>query len=498
MIYPALSDTCIDHIYTNTAELCSKAISRTVGFSDHNVIAMVRITKVPKARPRILLQRSYKSFSEIAFIKDIKNVKWDDVLNSKDVNMALQYFSSLLFPIIDRHAPLKKFSVRSTFSPWLDNDIKTLLMKRDDLKRTAVRSGDPSDWIKYRAVRNMVTKHNRQKKKNYYQNKINGIKNDSKKLWNTFKSILGKGHNKPSFIESDGKFITKPQEIANYFNDYFSDKIDKIRKTMMTIAVDQSDNLIRDSILKEKKCNFSFQPVAREEVNRMLLLVKNDKQSGLDNLESKLVLIIADYITAPVSHIFNLSLQEGVFPQEWKTAKIIPIAKDSRSSFCGTNSRPISILPVLSKILEKIAFKQIQNYFCTNQLDSEFQHAYKKNHSTCTALVQMTDDWLRQIDDKNIVGAVLLDFSAAFDVIDHELLLGKLFTYGFGNNAIKWVRSYLSDRSQCVFFNGALSGLKSVVCGLPQGSCLGPLLFSVFTNDLPLALNKASHLHVRG
>jgi hypothetical protein len=127
-----------------------------------------------------------------------------------------------------------------------------------------------------------------------------------------------------------------------------------------------------------------------------------------------------------------------------------------------------------------------------NKLTTEVQHAYREGHSTSTALTQITDDWLREIDDKKIVGALLLDFSAAFAIIDHSLLLEKHMCYGLTPPAIMWIKSYLSNRTQRVFFNGSLSNIIQLESGIPQGSCLGPLLFFNFTNDMPLTLSKAS------
>ena len=131
------------------------------------------------------------------------------------------------------------------------------------------------------------------------------------------------------------------------------------------------------------------------------------------------------------------------------------------------------------------------DYFSHNDLTTMFQHAYRSGHSTSTAMTQMSDSWLTSIDNSMLVGTVLLDFSAAFDVIDHDILIAKLTSYGFNSSAIQWFRSYLSDRSQRVYFNGAFSRCKSLDCGVPQGSCLGPLLFSIFTNDMPYVLSNA-------
>ena len=135
---------------------------------------------------------------------------------------------------------------------------------------------------------------------------------------------------------------------------------------------------------------------------------------------------------------------------------------------------------------------QIQLYFDKNNINTECQHAYREGYSTCSALTSLTDNWLRHIDNKSLVGAVLLDFSAAFDIIQHKILINKLVEYNFKSSAISLLTSYLGDRKQCVQFNGTVSDMVEVRCGLPQGSCLGPLLYSVFVNDLPYVLKNAS------
>lgn len=140
-------------------------------------------------------------------------------------------------------------------------------------------------------------------------------------------------------------------------------------------------------------------------------------------------------------------------------------------SFSETNSRPISLLPILSNLMEKIIYEQVNTYFKENDLITNYQHAYREKHSTATALTQMTDDWLWEMDQSNIIGVVLLDFSAAFDLIDHNILLEKLQCYGFDESAIKFISSYLCNRKQVVYFNGCYSNIKSVKHGVPQGSC---------------------------
>lgn len=157
---------------------------------------------------------------------------------------------------------------------------------------------------------------------------------------------------------------------------------------------------------------------------------------------------VVNSVTTPICHMFNQCLSYGVHPTMWKEAKIIPLAKDKNKMCNGPNQRPISILPLLSKVIEKIVFMQLMDYFSDYTLLSCCQHAYRENHSTGTAPAHMTDDWLIGMDEKKLVGAVMLDFSAAFDVIDHSLLIGKLQCDGLSPTAASCFRHYLSGRKE--------------------------------------------------
>ena len=293
-------------------------------------------------------------------------------------------------------------------------------------------------------------------------------------------------------VESNGLVLTKPGEIANHFNEFYVGKVSKLRQDMTITDNSKANDCIKKIIMKDKLCEFKFLQIEVSEVERLLRSLPDSKTAGLDNLDGKVLRLTAGIIASPICHIINRSLEVGLCPKRWKEAKVIPLPKDTKAVFNERNSRPISILSVLSKIMERLVYLQIQAYFTSNNLLTNFQHAYRAGHSTSTALIQMTDDWLKAIDNSMLVGAVLLDFSAAFDVLDHLLLVEKLKCYGFNSSALKWIMSYLSSRSQKVYLNGSLSSNRGLESGVPQGSCLGPLLFSVFTNDLPWATKSAT------
>ena len=171
----SVSEKCIDHIFTNHYDLCSKAVSIPVGYSDHNVVIIVRKAKMPNSGPKVLLLRSMRLFNENNFLQDVNKISWNCVLESDDPNIALKAFNEEFLNVVNIHAPMRRQTVRKINSPWLDSELKDLIKQRDEAKKMAVVSGYESDWQIYKKVRNFVVAANKKKKRLYYDDKIKAV-----------------------------------------------------------------------------------------------------------------------------------------------------------------------------------------------------------------------------------------------------------------------------------------------------------------------------------
>ncbi len=483
------SRSLIDVIMTTNCNICAYTDVVHHSFSDHALVYTVIsnesncINKNTRKRPNdgkgvhvTKTFRSFKNFNPDNFVKDLNHVDWN-IDESNPVSEAWDSFVNKFTEVCNNHAPVKSIRFKEKLCPWLEHrdDIFNIMHERDYHHNKAIHCTDKENdhWKNYKVLRNKVNTMMKDAKKEYYTNEINDSAGDMSKMWKTLKQLLpnkkGNSTTLPSTSKSD-------MDLANEFNKHFTN--------IGTSHIDLNNSSTTCNNDSNASSKFSFTDITIDQVIKELNAISSNKASGLDNVCTKLIKFGSEAIAMILCKLFNMCLKQGCVPDELKVARVTPIYK-SGSKDDLTNYRPISILPICSKILEKLVHNQLYNYVTKNKLMYVGQSGFRKHHSTCTALIKTIDKWNIDIDNGNYVGAVFVDLSKAFDMVNHTLLIKKLKLLGVTGIENNWFKSYLENRTQCVSINGCISTPNVIRSGVPQGSILGPLLFLLFMNDMP-------------
>ena len=485
--------TLIDNIYIKASKntnITSGII--TTDISDHLPILMcIQSSNSSKNTKQILQTRSLNDEKINKIREEIGKQNWY-YLSQMETNEAHIKFNDEINSIIDKIAPEKTIKLnrkKTAREKWMTKGLlKSSLTKEKLYKKAIKKEKSHSLYCKYIKFRNKFNIIKRLIKARYYSDELEENKHDIKATWKIMKAAMNKLNNKsntPHIIKHKGNTITEQKTIVNAFCDYFTnvgqEYANNIPKT----------NKLPKMYMKNKQMNTMYlNPTDPEEISNIINRLKPKNSSGHDNINSKLLKSLVSEIKLPVSILTNLSLSNGIFPDIYKLAEVVPIFK-AKNKEEVTNYRPISLLPTLSKILEKVIHKRTYSYLQKNKILYNSQYGFRPKHSTNDAITELITDITENLEDKTNTITTFLDLSKAFDTIDHNILLNKLEHYGLRGKSQKWFKSYLTNRKQYVKINNHKSNTQNVSCGVPQGSVLGPLLFIIYTNDLPNSLTDS-------
>ena len=474
------TSTLIDLILTSNSEnVKAHGVVDTPGISDHCLIFMAYSLKKPKFKPKMVTRRDFRRFDEKKFIHDMELAPWGNILavEDSDIDNKVTIFENIHREIIDKHAPFRTFRVTRPATPWFNDNIKELMDERDKYKSKFNLDKKKVTEEIFKTLRNNVTHAIRLAKVKTFNEKINAkIKNSKQfhqalKNFNVVESTCNNEHHcgfDPNLLNS--AFIKNNN--AKNDEDLVTDEVNEILK-------------------KSTGPVFSFTEVNEQQVIKMVRTIKTNA-CGIDCISAFFLKLGIDYSVYAFTNIINTSILYKKFPSRWKSALVKPLPKNNIPS-CASDYRPISLLPAFSKVVEKLFAKQMIEYLKDTNYFDKLQSAYKQNHSTITALLNVTDDIYECLENSELVFLVLLDYSKAFDCANHRLIIAKLKAAGFRDDALELVTSYLKDRRQKVITNEGESSWSEVFNGVPQGSVLGPLLFTVLVSDLSDAIKRGRY-----
>jgi hypothetical protein len=303
-----------------------------------------------------------------------------------------------------------------------------------------------------------------------------------KQTWKNINMLLKQSNNKsdlPDLLKNESSTYSGPHEIASGFNNFFT----KIGPTLATNISKPKFAATHYLPMVNYPDSFVMFPCDHNEVVSIIKALKPKLSSGYDSISPKLLQQTFEGLISPIVHTVNLSLTTGIVPDKMKIAKVVPIFKNGDKKLIS-NYRPVSLLPVLSKIIERAVYNRLYKYITSKSILSSSQYGFRNSLSTNLAIIELQDRIIDHLANREHCAGIFLDLSKAFDTLDHSLLICKLSHYGVRGTALSWFENYLTNRIQYTSIEDSKSEYESITCGVPQGSILGPLLFLVYINDI--------------
>ena len=497
-IHGHTSSSCIDYMVSNIpiSNLSSKLYNPNI--ADHFAhILNINITKAEKDTPSLInfKRRSLNENNIKNLISEMNKHDWTNIY-SANVNDAFNFFTDTIIWCYNITCPIKSVIKRNSINnnnlkkEWLTNEI---IRQSDYIKNLywlMINTNSGELKIIYNEQKTIYKNSIKTTKQNFYKNKINNASNKTKKTWDIINTRLGrknKINNCITLYDNKNEKISDNLNIVNIFANHFSTDIQNKMEHHFG-----SNLSLPCTVSPYREHSIYFAPITLEEINEAIINLKNKPSTGFDGITANMLKIVKDNILHQLVYLFNLSINQGCFPDTLKLAKVVPILKNGSPEEVE-NYRQISVLSEISKLFERIVYNRIISFSSKYNILTAFQHGFTAGKSTESAIYHLLNYVYTCLDNGKYVVSIMFDLSKAFDTVNKYFLEQKLYSMGIRGNLLSWINSYMEGRTLKVQLNNFQSEMQTLMYGVPQGSVLGPLLFMLYVNNLPNYLT-AGHL----